>query len=303
MKIQGTNNPDLLNGTSENDEIQALAGNDTIFGSAGNDFVDGGEGSNVLDYGNFGKPITLSNPSVSFGRPTSVWNNYAIGNKELGTSKIQNVSTIIGAKNQANTIQAGASTSWLYTIDLEKGYINLESGRGGGSLYFQNFVNVNLSDHNSFGTTKIDGNSARNYLIGSLNNDRLNGKDGKDTLTGTDGKAKGANQQDELIGGTGGDKFILGDRGGSFYKGNNDLDLVRIKDLEKGDLIQLGKGDTYNIVRHDVSFEIFVTTGGIHDAIASVEMSSNQNDILSSLPQGDFQLASGNTLGNIFIGS
>jgi hypothetical protein len=87
-------------------------------------------------------------------------------------------------------------------------------------------------------------------------------------------------------------------------------------DFGSGDLIQLGTGDTYSTTRTDVGFDLFVTTGGANDLIASVQRATtgvgdNTNnvgiasvgDVLTNLPEGDFTIAAGENLSGIFVGA
>ncbi len=161
-------------------------------------------------------------------------------------------------------------------------------------------------------------------MTGNSGSDQIDGKDGDDTLLGTGAETRGAGQRDPrpgrdnsfgeldtLTGGAGGDRFILGDSSGAYYKTYGKEDFVTITDFGSGDVIQLGATDTYSTTRTETGFDLFVTTDGANELIASVQratttgIDNNANiagDPLANLPEGNFTLAAGEYLGDIFIG-
>ncbi|MGL5871207.1 MAG: hypothetical protein ACRC2R_02365 [Xenococcaceae cyanobacterium] len=316
MKIKGTENPDYLQGTSDNDKIFALGGDDTIVGSGGGDAIDGGAGNDTLDLQNLGVSVTATFGSkYVYDNPNSPMPSKTFNRAELKSSlgKINaiDVETVIAPNDQVNTIDA--SRIGGVVIDLEAGYSR-------GSYRFERTTNFQNFD-NAIGTGLNDtliGNYKNNSLTGSSRNDNLDGKDGDDTLLGTDFKERGSGlagsnptylaELDTLTGGGGSDRFILGDRKGAYYKTNGNSDFATITDFGSGDLIQLGKKDTYSVVRNDSGFDLFVTTGGANDLIASVQNASTMGiasfgDTLSSIPEGNFAISSGENIGGIFIGA
>ncbi|MGL5806658.1 MAG: calcium-binding protein [Xenococcaceae cyanobacterium] len=307
MKIKGTENPDYLQGTNENDKIIAKGGDDTIVSSAGNDAIDGGVGNDTLDLQNLGVSIT-GTFGTSVTPPPYVATSRGIIDSSLGRINSAAIETVIAPIDQINTIdQSKVGTS---IINLEQGRVSDINTRFGSSTNIQNFVNA-IGGRRS---DTITGNSANNSLTGANGYDKLEGKDGDDTLLGTNAELKGAGEKDTLTGGGGADRFILGDAVGAYYKTNGNNDFVSITDFGAGDLIQLGTGDTYSVVRNDSGFDLFVTTGGAYELIANVQSvgsgSNNQSfgiasagDVLIAIPEGNFQINSGETLGGIFVGA
>jgi hypothetical protein len=72
----------------------------------------------------------------------------------------------------------------------------------------------------------------------------------------------------------------------------------------------LGAGDTYEVDSGNFNFQVFVTTGGVRDLIADVQLDRSRfgatskaaDSLLTNVPEGDFTLASGQTLG-VFVGA
>ncbi|MGL5833356.1 MAG: calcium-binding protein [Waterburya sp.] len=307
VNVTGTEGPDILNGSDGNDTINALGGDDTIFGSLGLDRVDGGAGSDTVDYSSVNGTITLF--------PQGLLNN---GNPQ--TSQLVNMETIIAASGKANTIDASAVTSSLgATLDVNLGTnkltVNNIPNLGTQNFTVQNFVNVKGTQNNDSiignnAANNLSGNGGNDVLTGAGGNDVLTGGGGNDTLSGTDSSAKGVGELDNLTGGEGIDKFLLGDSSGAFYEGRGDGDFAKISDFGAGEQIQLGSGDTYQIERGSGTFKVFVTTDGAKDLIADVSFGSssanartaNSSDVLAEVPEGDFSITSGESLG-IFVGA
>jgi Ca2+-binding RTX toxin-like protein len=315
MLIQGTEYPDIINGTPDNDEINSLAGDDTIFASAGNDTINGGIDKDTLDLQDLGVSITAKfGTGAIFENPNSPYPTRTFPKAEITSSLGQinsvDVEMLIAPSDRINTLDG--SNLGQVVVDLEKGEAADTSNRFSRTTLVQNFTNVIGSDglpdrQSTFGNDLLFGNSADNFLTGGQKFDRLEGKDGDDTLLGSKAEARGAGELDTLTGGNGSDRFILGDSNGAYYKTSGNDDLASITDFGAGDLIQLGTGDTYKSIRIDNGFDLFVTTDGANDLIAKVQKAdiagiANFEDVLSSLPEGDFTIAAGENLGNIFVG-
>jgi hypothetical protein len=318
--IQGTDNPDFINGTPENDEINALGGDDTIAGSGGSDAIDGGAGNDTLDLQDLGVSITATfgtkyiydNPNAPY--PSKTLNRAEI-NSSLGQINAVDVETVIAPSDRVNTIDASR---------LGGVFIDLEAGYSRGTHRIERKTNVQNFD-NAIGTDLNDaliGNNKNNSLTGGARNDKLDGKDGDDTLLGTNAEVRGLGltdtlpELDTLTGGGDSDRFILGDTSGAYYNANVNKDFADLTDFGSGDLIQLGTGDTYRTTRTNAGFDLFATTGGANDLIASVQRAStgvgassdsieivSVDDVLSGLPEGDFTIASSENLGGIFVGA
>jgi Ca2+-binding RTX toxin-like protein len=296
--ITGTDDADVIFGTPGDDDIFALAGDDTILGTMGNDVIDGGVGFDTVDYSDIGVPITLL--------PQGVFDN-----GDFKGGQLLNIERIIGGVGQLNKIDGSSGTGPVsFDIDLGANRLSVIGipGASPSTFVVENFVNV-------VGTSNADmltGSNANNTLAGGAGNDLLNGAGGADVLTGTSSLVRGVGELDNLKGGTGVDRFILGDASGAFYKGKGNADFASITDFSFGEQIQLGSGDTYRLLRSKTGFNLYTTTGGIQDLIAQVTFSygirvprsgsmEESTDLVSFLPEGDFSLVSGESLG-VFTG-
>lgn len=307
VEVTGTNGPDLINGSDGNDNLIALGGNDTIFGSLGQDTVDGGAGRDTIDYSSVNGTVTLF--------PQGLLNN---GDPQ--NSQLINMETIIAAAGKPNVIDASAVTTDLgATLDINLGTNKLSIKKipqlGTQNFTVQNFVNVSGTQNQDIivGNSQandIKGNDGNDALTGSGGNDIITGGGGNDTLSGTDSSVRGLGELDTLQGGIGTDRFVLGDKSGAFYDTQGNGDFAKINDFEAGDQIQLGVGETYQVVRGSGNFQLFVTTGDANDLIADVTFGSTSAsnarvssaaDILTEVPEGDFSVDSGEELG-VFVG-
>ena len=307
--ITGTNDPEILLGTPGDDTISALGGNDTIIGTTGNDFIDGGDGLDTADYTDFGEAVTIL--------PAGAFDNNA-------DSQLFKIERIIGATGQQNNIDGSSVTdnSTSLNVDLGNNSLIVENipTIGSISLEVENFVRV-------AGTSNPDlivGNNANNNLRGGAGddeitggggNDFLIGNGGSDRLNGTDSLLRGANERDGLVGGGQGDRFILGDEAGSFYTAAGDSDFAEIRDFSSGDIIQLGRGETYSVERSGSGFDLFSDREDGKELVAKVQFSFSRIASVSSrasnriasdasssfdsqieLPTDSFQLDSGENL-------
>ena len=310
--INGTEGQDLILGTDTDDLILALAGDDILLGSLGNDTLNGGNNIDTVDYNTLPiGPITLL--------PTG-----AISKGTQGTDQLIRIERIVGAVDQANAIDASTATgSTFIDVNLGETRLTVNDIPGVGSLTrtVENFVNVTGTGNSDLITgnnvnNSLNGGLGDDSLIGGGGNDFLVGGDNNDTLNGTNATLRGNRELDTLQGGSQVDRFILGDSLGSYYRFAGERDFAQITDF-RGDSIVLGANEVYNIERDSLGFDIFVVTGGIRDLVADVQTSlsigvastSASSRFLfastlesaeateSVLPTGDFQLASGETLG------
>lgn len=315
--IRGTENSDILLGTFGNDEIVGLGGNDTIIGTAGTDTLNGGSGIDTVDYSSFLDKITLL--------PQGVFRNGSGRNGQL--VEIERIVAPFGFKNEIDAFTGRGGISLNVNLDAVSLVVNDVPGIGVQTFTVKNFINVK-------GTIESDiliGDESDNLLIGvagddliegSGGNDTLRGGKGDDTLAGTDRIFRGAGEKDILLGnGLGTDTFILGDETGSFYQGGGDRDLATIRHFGFGELIQLGANETYTLENDNNGFKVFLTTESQKDLIANVRLDSSitnsfaapqvlslesggQNEILmGQVPEGEFTIASGEIVGEIFMGA
>ena len=307
--IEGTNSPEILFGTSGDDIISALGGDDTVIGTTGNDTIDGGDGFDTVDYTDFGEAVTIL--------PAGEFDNGA-------DTQLTSIEKIIGATGQQNTINGSSVTGNTTSIN-----VNLSNN----SLIVENIPVVGSLNLEVENFTKVVGTSNSDTIVGSNANDNLSGRAGDDEITGgggndvlvgnrgsdrlngTDSLLRGANERDNLFGGSDGDRFIIGDASGSFYTAAGDNDFAKVSDFSAGDVMELGRGETYSVERVDSGFNLFAEQENGKELVAKVQFSfsgiaainsKSTNQIASDgsssfdnqieLPTDSFQLNAGETL-------
>ena len=190
-------------GTSGNDSLTGTEADDTLFASSGNDTLNGADGTDTADYSSVGEAITLERAGV-------------INKGSLGSDRISNIESIIGADGQENAIDGSTGTSGetSFTINLQTNRLTVNDIPTLGDVTFrvENFVNAT-------GTSKGDsivGNNSNNLFSGGTDNDGLSGVGGNDTLFGNAGN-------DIIIGGSDAD-VLVGGEDNDTYKYNSIFD-------------------------------------------------------------------------------
>jgi Ca2+-binding RTX toxin-like protein len=279
-------------GTNNNDRLFGSGGNDTFISSPGSDVINGGNGFDTVDYSNFRGGITL-------------FTGGGINKGGFGTDEIFNIERIIAPSGQVNTINASRSSGIVsLNVDLGQNRLTVNNIPRLGTLNFQvfNFNNVfgtiagDRIVGNNFNNT-IDGSAGNDSLFGGGGNDLLIGSSGNDFLVGTNQSSRGRGEFDILTGGANNDAFVLGDRAGSYYGFGGNSDHAQISDFSRGDVIQLGIGETYFARPDAAGFDLFVRRGSGFDLVADV-----RSTFAASIPGSSFQLGSGQNLG-IFVGA
>jgi Ca2+-binding RTX toxin-like protein len=266
--IVGTDRSSRFVGNYRNNSITGGSSNDYIVGSRGNDTLDGGGGFNTLDYSGLGRAVKI----LPRGK---------IEKSGFGTDTTNNFSKIIGATNQANTIDASSDTASTANLNVNLannslGIENIPVGNGVVNQQFEvvNFVNVVGSKNND----SIVGGNVASKLVGGGGSDTVNGGNQNDKITGTNRAARGVGEVDNLSGGGGSNKFILGDNRGAYYLGNGASDFAMINDFNLfTDSLDLGR-------LRDYSFG--VDASGIIDLFSGSDV--NTRDLIAKI-----QLASG----------
>ncbi len=204
--IIGTPNRDFLPGTNASDFIAGLAGNDIILAQGGNDFILAGSGDDVA-FGQGGND-TFFQGSGRFADGSG--NDFLIGGDGLdtadysqlgqaitlmpegtilkgraGTDVLFQVESVIGARGQANAIDAataGGSTSIDVDLGSDRLTVNGVPGIGSLNLTVKNFVNVTGTQQSD----TITGDEQDNTFFGSTGDDNFNGGEGFDTVDYSD---------------------------------------------------------------------------------------------------------------------
>ncbi|MEH2011610.1 calcium-binding protein [Nostoc sp.] len=159
-----------ITGTFGDDVLLGTASNDRIIGSAGNDFILSGGGIDIVDYSNLGQAVSIGiKGEISKG--------------SLGTDKVEQVETILGAIDRANSINASSSLPGISIIaNLSDNKLVVSGIPNSQSLTFNvgRFVNV----IGTSGNDTITGDSQNNNLQGGNGNDTFFGSAGNDTILG-----------------------------------------------------------------------------------------------------------------------
>jgi RTX calcium-binding nonapeptide repeat (4 copies) len=266
--IVGTDRSSRFVSNYRNNNITGGSSNDYIVGSRGYDTLNGGGGFNTLDYSGLGRAVKI----LPRGK---------IDKSGFGTDTTNNFSKIIGATNQANTIDASSDTASTASLNVNLannslGINNIPVGDTVVSQQFEvvNFVNVVGSKNND----SIVGGNVASKLVGGGGSDTVNGGNQNDRITGTNRAARGVGEVDNLSGGGGSNKFILGDNRGAYYLGNGASDFAMINDFDLfTDSLDLGR-------LRDYSFG--VDASGIIDLFSGSDL--NTRDLIAKI-----QLASG----------
>jgi Ca2+-binding RTX toxin-like protein len=266
--IVGTDRSSRFVGSYRDNQITGGNSNDYIVGSRGNDTLNGGGGFNTLDYSNLGRAVKI------LPRGT-------IEKSGFGTDTVDNFSKIIGAANQANTIDASsddASTARL-NVNLANNSLGINNIPVRGVFISQQFEVVNFV--NVVGSKNDDtivGGNVDSKLVGGGGSDTVSGGSANDRITGTNRTARGVGEVDNLSGGGGSNKFILGDSRGAYYLGNGANDFGMINDFNLfTDSLDLGR-------LRDYSFD--VEASGIIDLFSGSDV--NSRDLIAKI-----QLANG----------
>lgn len=307
LSITANKKANYIVATAQNDTISAGAGADTLIGGKGNDVLTGGSGADIFLYNkgdendkilDYDEEDTIKISGVTVKTVTTSKNNEDFiftlsDNKKItvagGADKdislsINGTDTIYSGKGTVNynsdhtaaTLTSGyeddsfttsnysAYTSTLVTINASQ--VEHEMTIGGSTL--GNYIVGTDEDDN------IDGNSGSDTIYGGDGNDSILGSKGNDTLYGQDGNDTlwGGADNDTLYGGDGEDIF--------FYKGDgNDkiLDYTSVDSI----VIQDANCSGYSSKGDDVTFKFnsganqLVVKGGADKFIALKDTAGN----------------------------
>jgi Ca2+-binding RTX toxin-like protein len=174
---QVSQHPDDINvikGDVDDNIIEGSSANDLIVGSYGNDLISGGAGTDIVSYSDFDEPITLvrAGAVVKADGSTDVFPDFS-------------VEAFVGAKGEANVIDASTGITAAVAIDLGEGSLTVSGIPGLDPVSFQveNFVGA-IGTQNS---DSITGSRTNNVLQGETGDDSIAGGRGKDILSGGEG--------------------------------------------------------------------------------------------------------------------
>jgi Ca2+-binding RTX toxin-like protein len=194
----------LFKGTHNNNHLVGTDNNDIFLGSTGNDTLIGLTGYDIADYSHLDRAITMLAAGV-------------MQKDNLGTDRLYGIEEIIGAAGHANTINAsGVGGHVSVNLNLAHKKLTVKNIPYLGDRHFSvsNFVNVIGSDV----ADTIIGSAQNNHLQGGMGNDFIDGGNAKDTLVG-------GQDDDTILGGNGNDS-IEGNQGNDTIDGGNGHDVL-----------------------------------------------------------------------------
>jgi Ca2+-binding RTX toxin-like protein len=257
--IVGTNANSRMVGNDRNNSIRTGSGDDVMVGSRGNDIMDGGGGNNTVDYSNLGTAVTI--------QPRGTINKGA-----AGIDRVSNFQKIVGATNQANTVDASSAdggASLNLNLATQSMTVNIP-GIGTQQFTVENFINA-IGSNNS---DTIVGGAANHNFSGGGGNDTINGGSGDDTINGTSEATRGVGEIDTLTGGTGLNTFVLGGAAGFHYTGGGSNDYAQINGFNLfEDTIDIGNATDYDLgFGTNGELNLFAGSNGIRDLVAKIQL-------------------------------
>lgn len=234
-ELIGTDAPERLNGTE---------GDDTIIGNGGADTISGGEGYDIASYNNSPQAVV-----VDLSTAGSQSGGDADGDVLSG------IEGVLGSEYADQLIGDAGSNTLLGADgnDFLTGGVGVDSLDGGTGIDTASYagsasVTVDLSATGAQSGGDAEGDTLTNIenLIGSSNNDTLEGGVGDNVLTGGDGNDSliGGADNDTLIGGLGtdvlsggdGNDILIASGGDMIHSGgdHNDDDVIMIASDEEG---------------------------------------------------------------------
>jgi Ca2+-binding RTX toxin-like protein len=233
--IVGTAGDDVLTGTPGGDVIAGLSGADTIVGGGGNDTICGGGGDDTIsaqspnnDPADVRATLDLRGGTGNDHLSGSAGHTYYDGGP--GDDVVRNV-----------------APAAYYTVDYtpSPGHDSFTSTKGSGSVpphqppppkVSVSFKGVSSSVHldlragmATFGPNSTSFHVVRGthwHVVGSFQDDVLDGSDGEDTINGTRG--------DDVLWGRGGNDFLDGDQGRDDVHGGSGNDNVSVQFQDHG---------------------------------------------------------------------
>ncbi|MEO0533887.1 MAG: cadherin-like domain-containing protein [Cyanobacteria bacterium P01_A01_bin.123] len=292
--LTGTTDPDFISGGDGNDIIDGNFGSDVIDGGAGDDDLLGAPGNDVLTGGAGNDILTGGNGSDTLNGTSS--EAAGAGEVDVLTGNGGGDTFILGDADQAY-YQAGGNSDFVRITDFNplqdviqlKGipsdYTLVQVGND-VELYLNTEL-IALLENQDVANLDLD-TTAFSYvgsgvdLIGTPEDDVLNGGDGFDSLQGGDGNdtLNGGEGRDTLSG-DGGDDTLNGDGGNDTINGGDGNDTINGGDgndiVDAGindDVVNGGAGD--DVINGAPGFDI-VFGGAGNDQVSG----GGQNDTLS----------------------
>jgi Ca2+-binding RTX toxin-like protein len=251
--LEGRGGNDRLDGGAGNDIIDGGAGNDTLLGGDGHDLLEGGDGNDALD-GGAGIDILdggSGNDTLSGGSGTDVLSGGS-GNDVLDGGADDDAlaggagdDTLIGGAGNDLLIGGSGRDRAVYAgsvLDYEIAALgplatvsdsNAADGDDGTDLLLD-IEELRFADFTGTLSTRSQGGSGNDLIVGDAGDDTLNGNGGNDVLLGNGGK-------DTLKGGVGND-ILVGGRGNDTIDGGAGDDVIFQRAGDGADTVNGGAG-------------------------------------------------------------
>ena len=278
--LLGGSGDDNLSGGDGADRVKGQGGTDTLGGGAGNDTIEGGEGTSSLrEEGNVDLTIRSSGDTIVLeGLGTDIITGTFTtaeliggpsGNRLDASGYNGNVTlngaggddTLIGTANVDSLIGGAGTDRAVLRVRGNVAVTDLGVfGPGGDFLDSVDSLQIEIDDPTgarvdastyTLGRVTIIGGEGRDTIIGSAQNDFLNGRGGRDQIFGGDGN-------DYILGG-GSNDFLVGGNGRDTILGNSGIDTI--SGGEGNDRI-IGGNQTTVLREENFSGNVTVTSNG-----------------------------------------
>ena len=270
-RVISSGRADHLFGDAGDDELDANGGNDTLEGGTGNDTLTGGSGSDLFIYANgdgndiitdYEEEDTIHITSGTVSKVSTNSSGHVIFKVGTGQITVQNAAdkivTYIDAEGNTNlypinTNAAGTAATLLAAYgkddfkvadydDFSETLKNIDASKVEhdlvivGNKLANKIIGTGQDDtiDGGAGADNISGGAGNDSILGGAGNDLLNGGAGADLINGGAGN-------DTIEGGTGNDKMNGGDGDDLFIYNNGDGSDI-IYNYEESDKIKIASG-------------------------------------------------------------
>ncbi|MDA0920986.1 MAG: hypothetical protein O2945_18095 [Planctomycetota bacterium] len=283
--LLGGSDDDNLFGGDGDDRIKGQGGTDTVGGGAGNDEIDGGTGvSSLREEGNVNLTIRSSGDAIILeglgtdiitGTYVSVVLVGGSSGNQLDASGYAGVVTLDGAGGDDTLIGTSNADSLIGGAGTDRAVLQVRGnvavtdlgvfGPGGDFLSDVEQLQIEIDDPTgakvdastyTLGRVTVIGGDGADTIIGSAQNDFLNGRGGRDQIFGGDGNDRllGGGSNDLLVGGNGKDTLLgnsgvdtlSGGEGNDRLVGGNNRTVLREENFS-GDITVTSNGEAASI--------------------------------------------------------
>jgi len=240
--LRGNTYNNILTGSEYGNTINGLEGDDTLIGLGGSDQLNGGDGNDVLDGGDGDDYLIGGNGhdtyliyGTSYAQNDYIYEDFGENTIQFGAGiTVDNLTFSTGSGSELIIKYSSQNSGSQHQVRVDlagTGTISDFKFADGSVVNFQSLVDSKIPSLNLVGTANDD------TLNGSYNNDIISGGDGHDHLYGNAGRdiIRGENGHDNLFGDAGndildggdGDDVIFGGDGNDTIDGGAGNDSLR----------------------------------------------------------------------------